>query len=233
MELDTRPPPATARIAEVAAFLPRAWKGLAPVRPLGPQDGPKCMVIPGFLASDRSTAELRQAFADAGWRVEGWDAGLNTGAKADTIALLRERFEAFSDGDKVLLVGWSLGGVFARELAREVPDDALAVVTLGSPFSGDPHWNNVWRMYEWVAGHKVEQPPVIRDHSKPPVPTLALWSRRDGIVAPRAAYGLPEESDEAVELDCTHMGFAVTSTGTRAVVKETMRFLSERELAPR
>jgi pimeloyl-ACP methyl ester carboxylesterase len=189
------------------------------------------MVIPGFLASDRSTAQLRQAFADAGWRVEGWDGGLNTGAKADTVARLRQRFEAFSGGAKVLLVGWSLGGVFARELAREVPGEALAVVTLGSPFSGDPHWNNVWRMYELVAGHKVDQPPIMRDHSKPPVPTLALWSRRDGIVAPRAAYGLPEESDKAVELNCTHMGFAVSTGGTRAVVRETMRFLTARGLA--
>jgi len=228
---DTRPPPATARIAEVAAFLPRAWKALAPVRPLGPPEGPKCMVIPGFLASDRSTAQLRQAFADAGWRVEGWNGGLNTGAKADTVEQLRWRFEQYSGGDKVLLVGWSLGGVFARELAREVPGEALAVVTLGSPFSGDPHWNNVWRMYELVAGHKVDQPPVMRDHSKPPVPTLALWSRRDGIVAPRAAYGLPEESDEAVEMDCTHMGFAVSTSGTRAVVRATMAFLTARELA--
>ena len=66
----------------MASFLPRAWKALTPVRPLGPEDGPKCLVIPGFLASDRSTAELRAAFADAGWRVEGWDGGLNTGAKA-------------------------------------------------------------------------------------------------------------------------------------------------------
>jgi len=231
MELDTRPPPASARIAEVAAFLPRAWKGLAPVTPLGPEGGPKCLVIPGFLASDRSTTALRQAFADAGWRVEGWDQGLNTGASKEMIERLRERFDEFSEGDPVLLVGWSLGGVFARELAREVPDKALAVVTLGSPFSGDPHWNNVWRMYELVAGHKVDEPPIMRDHAKPPVPTLALWSRRDGIVAPRAAYGLPEESDEAVELDCTHMGFAVTDGGTRAVVRATRDFLKQRELA--
>lgn len=215
----------------MAALLPRAWKAMLPVRPLGPAGGPKCLVLPGFLASDRSTAALRSAFAAAGWRTEGWNLGLNTGAKADTIARLRRRFDEFGAGDKVLLVGWSLGGVFARELAREVPDHALAVVTLGSPFSGDPHWNNVWRLYEWVAGHKVDQPPIMRDHSKPPVPTLALWSRQDGIVAPRAAYGLPDESDQAVELRCSHMGFAVSSRGTRAVVEETLRFLQQRGLA--
>jgi hypothetical protein len=232
-EADTRPPPTSARIREVAAFLPRAWKALAPVRPLGPPTGPKCLVIPGFLASDRSTAELRQAFARAGWRTEGWNLGLNTGAKADTIARLRHRFDQFGQGEKLLLVGWSLGGVFARELAREVPDHALAVVTLGSPFSGDPHWNNVWRLYEAVARHKVDQPPIMRDHRKPPVPTLALWSRKDGIVAPRAAYGLTEESDAAVELTCSHMGFAVSPSGTSCVVAATEEFLRARGLHPR
>jgi pimeloyl-ACP methyl ester carboxylesterase len=195
--------------------------------PLGPIDGPKCLVIPGFLASDRSTAELRQAFAESGWRTEGWDAGINTGVKADTISNLRQRLEAFSNGDPVLLVGWSLGGVFARELAREVPDRVIGVVTLGSPFSGDPHWNNVWRLYEWVAGHKVDETPVPRDHSKPPVPTLALWSRRDGIVAPRAAYGLEEERDEAVELNCTHMDFGVGRKATREVVDAVRRFIDK------
>ena len=229
---DTRPPPHSARLREVAAFLPRAWKSLSPVVPLGPANGPKCLVLPGFLASDRSTAQLRHAFAAAGWRVEGWGQGINRGARADTIHRLRERFDAFGQGEKVLLVGWSLGGVFARELAREVPDHALAVVTLGAPFSGDPHWNNVWRLYELVAGHKVDRPPVMRDHSKPPVPTLALWSRGDGIVAPRSAYGRPEESDAAVELTCCHMDFAVGSTATRRVVDETTRFLDERGLLP-
>lgn len=229
---DTIPPPASARLAEIAAFLPRAWKALAPVVPLGSVDGPKCLVLPGFLASDRSTAQLRQSLALAGWRTEGWNLGLNTGAKADTLQRLRRRFDEFGRGEKVLLVGWSLGGVFARELAREVPDHALAVVTLGSPFSGDPHWNNVWRLYEVVARHRVDQPPIMRDHSKPPVPTLALWSRKDGIVAPRAAYGLPEESDAVAELDCCHMDFAVSYPATRRVVDETHRFLDERGLLP-
>jgi len=211
----------------MTSFLPRAWKSFAAPVPLGPVDGPKCLVIPGFLASDRSTAELRQAFAEAGWRTEGWNSGINTGVKADTISSLRQRFDAFSKGDPVLLVGWSLGGVFARELAREVPDRVIGVVTLGSPFSGDPHWNNVWRLYEWVAGHKVDETPVLRDSSKPPVPTLALWSRRDGIVAPRAAYGLEEERDEAVELNCTHMDFGVGRKATREVVDAVRRFIDK------
>jgi hypothetical protein len=230
IDSETRPPGLLPRLNELAVTAANAWKLALPAGPLGPPDGPRCLVVPGFLASDRSTRTLRQAFAEAGWRVEGWNQGLNRGARADILQRLRARFDEVSGGEKVLLVGWSLGGVFARELAREVPDHALAVVTLGAPFSGDPHWNNVWPLYELVAGHRVDAPPVMRDHRKPPVPTLALWSRRDGIVAPRAAYGLPEESDEAVELDCTHLGFAVNRAGATAVVRATERFLKEHNL---
>ena len=132
----------------------------------------------------------------------------------------------------MLVVGWSLGGLFARELARAAPGQVRAVVTLGSPFSGDPKQNNVWRLYEWVAGHKVDQPPLPRIADKPPVPQLALWSRNDGLIAPRAARGLDHERDKAVELDCTHMAFGVSSRAAREVAREIQLFLEEQKLAP-
>lgn len=230
-QADTRPPSQVAKLNELGALLPRVWRSLGHLGPRGPENGSRCLVIPGFLATDRTSMELRRAFAEAGWRTWGWAEGLNTGAKDSTLADLRKRLASLHQGQhKVLLVGWSLGGVFARELAREVPGQVLAVVTLGSPFSGDPHWNNVWRLYEFVAGHKVDDPPIMHIHDKPPVPTLALWSRKDGIVAPRAAYGLPQESDKAVEIGCSHMGFAVSKGGTRRVVEETTRFLCDRSL---
>ncbi len=225
-EADCNAPSTFARLREMATMIPRAWRLALPARPLGPAAGPPCLVIPGFLAHDRSTRRLRQAFAAVGWRVHGWEAGLNRGARADTLDLLAARIDTIAEGKKVLVVGWSLGGVFARELAHRFPDQVAAVVTLGSPFSGEPTWNNVWRLYERVAGHKVDAPPIPRTSAKPNVPTLAIWSRRDGIVAPRAAYGLETERDEAIELTCTHLGFAVTSAGTRAVVEATSEFLN-------
>ena len=92
----------------------------------------------------------------------------------------------------MILVGWSLGGVFAREVAKVRPELVAKVVTMGSPFSGDPRSNNVWRLYEWIAGHPVDKPPIDTDTAeKPPVPTLALWSRKDGIVSIRSTRGLP------------------------------------------
>jgi pimeloyl-ACP methyl ester carboxylesterase len=195
----------------------------------GPADGPPALVIPGFVANDRTTMELRRALAEGGWRVHPWSMGWNLGASEDVIDRLAKRIEDIWDGRKILLVGWSLGGVFARELARKVPDKVRAVVTLGSPFSGDAHWNNVWRLYEWVAGHKVDEPPIERIFDKPPVPSLAIWSAKDGIVAVRAAKGLAHESDEAVEMACGHMAFGVSSKATRQVVREIDRFLKKHD----
>ncbi|MFL6734934.1 MAG: alpha/beta fold hydrolase, partial [Sphingomicrobium sp.] len=158
-----------------------------------------------------------------------WDLGLNRGAQEDVLRHLRQRLETIHDGRPVLMVGWSLGGLFARELAREVPEMTRAAVTLGSPFSGDPHQNNVWRLYEMVAGHKVDDPPILHKPEKPPVPTLAIWSRRDGIVAVRAARGLDGERDKAVEMRCSHMAFGVSGRATRRVTREIESFLKEVE----
>ena len=196
---------------------------------LGPEDGPIAYVIPGFVASDKTCSALRHALADAGWRTYPWDLGFNRGAHADVLRHLRQRLEVIHDGRPVLLVGWSLGGVFARELAREVPEMVRAVVTLGSPFSGDPHMNNVWRLYEWVAGHPVDDPPVMHRPDKPPVPTLAIWSKRDGIVAKRAARGLEGERDKEVEIGCSHMAFGVSRRAGERIAREIGLFLREIE----
>jgi hypothetical protein len=189
----------------------RFYKAFGRLGPRGPVDGPKIMVIPGFVANDRTTLGLQRALADAGYRVTGWGLGLNKGVTADMREKVARQIEAFGGGEKIILLGWSLGGVFAREVAKVRPDLVEKVVTMGSPFSGDPRSNNVWRLYEWIAGHPVDNPPIqTLLAEKPPVPTLALWSRMDGIVSVRSTRGLPGESDRQVEIDCSHMGFGVS-----------------------
>ena len=213
------------RLKEAGWLMPRLLRGFGEVEVLGPEDGPPAYVIPGFFASDATCTELRRALADAGWRVFPWDLGLNRGAHPDVLRHLRQRLEVIYGGRPILLVGWSLGGIFARELAREVPQMVRAVVTLGSPFSGDPHMNNVWRFYEWVAGHPVDNPPVAHGPDKPPVPTLAIWSKKDGIVARRAARGLDGERDEEVEIGCSHMAFGLSRRAGRRIAREIDGFL--------
>ena len=124
-------------------------------------------------------------------------------------------------GQKVVLVGWSLGGIFARELAKRRPELVAKVITMGTPFSGSPYANNAWRAYELVTGHSVERPPVeVELAVKPPVETVALWSPRDGVIAPRSACGLPGERDRAVALRCSHIGFSNSDEAIAAVARE-------------
>ncbi|HSQ98859.1 MAG TPA: alpha/beta fold hydrolase [Sphingomicrobium sp.] len=185
------------------------------------------LVIPGFLCSDQTTFSLRRELASAGFRVHGWKQGWNLGAKRDTLDMLKRRIEGLGHGRPIVIVGWSLGGLFGREYARYHPDEVKAVITLGSPFSGDPRQNNVWKLYERVAGHSVDNPPLPRITEKPPVPHLAIWSRQDGLIAPRSARGLDHERDKEVELSCHHMAFAISRRASRDVVREVCKFLEE------
>ena len=227
---DDLAPPTWHRVREMAWRLPRMLAGLGPIGPRGPEDGPPVLVIPGFLASDRTTMDLRRALARAGWRAHPWLLGMNLGAKPDTMALLEARLDQLADPRKVLVVGWSLGGMFARQLAHRCPEKIRAVVTLGSPFSGNLKTNtNVRELYERIAGHDVNQPPFETRGEKPPVPTLALWSRSDGIVAPSAARGQAHEVDKAVEVDSYHTGFAIHRPVMSRVIAEIRTFLTEVE----
>jgi pimeloyl-ACP methyl ester carboxylesterase len=177
--------------------------------------------------------DMRRALARAGWRVYPWGLGINRGAKPDSMELLGARLDEIYDGRPVLVVGWSLGGMFARELAHRHPDKVRAAVTLCSPFSGDYKTNtNVRELYERVAGHDVNEPPFPRFDGKPPVPTLAFWSRRDGIVAARAARGLDHEIDRAVEIDTYHVGAVLWRPALVRIVSEIEAFLAAAEGKP-
>jgi pimeloyl-ACP methyl ester carboxylesterase len=182
--------------------------------------GHKVMVLPGFMASDQATSRLRRSLENAGFAAFGWGLGRNKGIKADIFDRLDQRIDALECDQPLTLVGWSLGGLVAREYAKYAPHRVAKVVTLGSPFSGNPRANNAWRLYEFVAGHKVDSPPIDAVlNEKPPVPTLALWSARDGVVSRHSACGLHDESDHRIELDCTHMAFVSGPDSIRAIAR--------------
>lgn len=209
--LDSRPPAFPQLLNEARAIA--AWPLRMIKVPAMPAtvDGPPVMVIPGFLSSDRSTAVLRSALAQAGFRTHGWHMGMNWGTRTNTLDRLEARLRRVhaKNDAPVTVLGWSLGGIYARELAKRMPDKVARVVTMGAPFSGDMRANHAWKLYELVNDHKVDAPPIdVRLHEKPPVPTYALWSRRDGIVAPASARGQAGEVDGDEEFDCTHIGFA-------------------------
>lgn len=180
------------------------------------------MVLPGFGAHPARMRPMLQALNQAGHRASDWGLGFNLGIDEARLQALTLRLERLAEheGEPVALVGWSLGGVFAREMAKRAPQAAALVISMGSPISGDPRANNAWRLYQFVTGHAVDAPPVEVDiAAKPPVETIALWSPRDGIVAPRAAAGRPGERDRAVALRCRHLGFASDPEAVAAVLR--------------
>ena len=166
----------------------------------------------GAVELDAAVAFVRLA-ARAGRRDD------TVGARSDLLDRLEYRLNRAGRHGPVSLVGWSLGGLYARELAKRRPDQVARVITLGSPFSGDVRANNAWWLYEMLNDHKVDAPPIeARLAEKPPVPTIAFWSRADGIVAPACARGEPHECDRSIELDCTHMGFMTAACAMQAVL---------------
>lgn len=181
-------------------------------------DGRPVIVIPGFMASDQSTARLRRSLAAAGLAVHGWGLGRNRGVTADMLERLDERMADIDSDHPVTLVGWSLGGLIAREYAKYAPERVARVITLGSPFSGSLRANNAWRTYERIAGHSVDSPPVsVTLREKPVAHTVACWSARDGVVAPACARGRSGERDRTMEFDCSHMAYIVDPKSIRAV----------------
>ncbi len=183
----------------------------------------RIMLLPGFGAHPVRMRWMARQLEKAGHTAKSWGMGVNLGATAERFAKAEQRLlDLFARRDEpIVLVGWSLGGVMARELAKKHPDKVEKVVTMGSPFSGSPRANNGWRAYQAIAGHRVDEPEietVIAE--KPPVETVAFWSPRDGIVAPKSACGKPEERDRAIALRCTHMGFVLSNEAMAALLSE-------------
>lgn len=196
-------------------------KPIAVEKALHPQP---VMLLPGFGAHPNRMRPMADALAEAGHEVHEWGLGLNLGPNQQNFTFLMRRVGTLARQHKrpIALVGWSLGGLFAREIARREPDCVSKVITMGTPFSGDPRANNAWRAYQMVTGHSVNAPPIDCDFTaKPSVPTIALWSPRDGVIHPRSACGWPGERDRAVAIRCSHLGFA----SDPRVVAEVLRQL--------
>lgn len=212
-------PPLSRLLGELAVLLPAGFRSDS--LPVATRPRP-VMLLPGFLASAYSMRPLHKALEAAGHSVSDWGLGFNLGASEHSLDRLRQRVETIArrEGQPLVLIGWSLGGVFAREVAKLAPHAVAAVITMGTPFSGSMRANNAWRVYHLVAGHDVDVPPIPSDIAqKPPVPTFALWSARDGVVAPRSARGAPHERDRAIAVRCLHMRFPRDADVARLILR--------------
>jgi hypothetical protein len=179
------------------------------LRKLSTGDGHPVMVFPGLAASDRLTAPLRAHIAAHGYPVVGWEMGINLGLRRGLVETMLTRLRIWSDrhGRKASLIGWSLGGLYARELAKRDPARVRQVITLGTPSVGDLRANNAWRLYEALNDHKVDSPPIDTIlHECPPVPTCSIYSRDEGIVPPGAVMVPAGEQRENIEVEGSHLG---------------------------
>jgi pimeloyl-ACP methyl ester carboxylesterase len=221
---DDIPPPHPALLAlelrapwEFGSVLP-AWPALRRA-PMG--DGHAVMVFPGLAASDASTVPLRRYLDTRGYRTVGWNQGFNFGPRAGVQDSMRRQLAQACDasGSKLSLVGWSLGGVYARELAKEMPECVRCVVTLGSPFAAHPKATNAWRLYELTSGRDVDREHTQYDlPAAPPVPTSSIYSRTDGIVAWQASIQQPDHGQtENIEVVASHLGLGVNPSAWWAV----------------
>jgi pimeloyl-ACP methyl ester carboxylesterase len=196
----------------LSALLLRAPKG----------DGHPVLALPGFLASDLSMAPMRRYLGELGYEAHAWRMGRNLGGLARMREALRIRLSEIyaASGRKVSLVGWSLGGVYARDLALQAPEMVRNVITLGSPFANDVRATNATALYEALSGEKVEEFAELREAiaGDLPVPATSIYSRGDGVVNWRTCLLRPNDRAENIEVHlASHIGLGVNPAALWAV----------------
>jgi|SRR5882762_5527072 len=202
--------PARGALEFAALPLSRPWLALAPRG-----DGHGVLVLPGLMASDSSTRPLRAFLRRLGYYTRGWRLGRNIGPTEQVLDGLPGALRSLAErtGGPVSLVGWSLGGIFARELAREYPEQVRQVITLGSPFAlVDPRQSRADGTFH-RRGHLHAPPHRLPSRERLrqpiPVPSTAVYSRFDGIVSWRACVEPAGPTHQNVPVRCSHLGFGV------------------------
>lgn len=167
------------------------------------------VVLPGFGADDNSTILLRRYLSLLGYDVHGWKRGRNVRRPGEDLPAVIEQIKALAAKHKlpVTLIGWSRGGIMAREIARQIPEATRMVITLGSPFA-DATANNVGVIWKLLTGEDAPRnPDRMRQLAEPiPVPATAIYTKADGVVAWRACLEKEGPRAENIEVRSTHIG---------------------------
>jgi pimeloyl-ACP methyl ester carboxylesterase len=183
-------------------------------------DGHPVLVFPGMAAGDITTLPLRRFLSSLGYVTHAWGQGLNFGPRSGVLERSSDDIRALADkhGQPVSLIGWSLGGVYARELAKRQPALTRCVITLGTPFTGHPKATNAWRLYELLSRSKVGDSRLMAEiRHPPPVPTTSIYSRSDGIVSWRCSLNDPGPLAENIEVPASHVGMGANPLALFAV----------------
>ena len=219
---ELRPPSALLLMLEGRAF----WEMGAMIaatpwlRRLPRGDGHPVLVFPGMGANDFTTVPLRNFLSGLGYATQAWGQGFNFGPRDGVLKKCAADVRALAEqhGQPVSLIGWSLGGIYAREMAKELPKHARSVITLGTPFSGHPKATNAWRIFEMLSGQRAEDPAMIeRLRTPPPVPTTSIYSRTDGIVSWQCSLNEPGPLTENIEVQASHVGMGMNPMALYAI----------------
>ena len=194
--------------AELATFV-----AVLPLLELAPRgDGHPVVVLPGFMASDLTTTALRQYLRSLGYRVHPWGLGTNVGPTAEALAGCVDLLERAHDRDgrTVTIIGWSLGGIYARQMARDAPDLVRQVITLGSPFQlakgSQTHASWLFSRYSHLHVDPSSLPEPQASRGSLPVPTTAIYTRTDGIVRWHTCLTAAGPTAENIEVRGSHCG---------------------------
>ena len=220
-----KPPGAAMMMAESRAlFELNASLTLFPLLMTAPRgDGHPVLALPGFLASDVSTTLLRRYIGLIGYEPHAWDLGRNFGGVYRMRQSLRDRLRFIyeSSGRKVSLIGWSLGGVYARDLALHMPEYVRSVITLGSPFANDISATSIRKVYETLSGELISDAKLEDIQGLAgdlPVPATSIFTKGDGIVHWRTCLVKENERAENIEIVlASHTGLGVNPAALWAI----------------
>lgn len=190
-------------------------------------DGHTVLVLPGFTAPDITTLPLRRFLESLGYRTAGWELGVNLGIKPAGEAQLEEAIRRLGADGPITIIGWSLGGVYAREAARRQPHLVRRVITLGTPIrnrDGAQWIVNVFKLLNPTAAEDLTDAGTAR-HAQPlTVPMTALYSLRDGIIDGRSCR-VPDADvnlgAQNIQVSATHLGMGF-SLEVLAVLAEVL-----------
>lgn len=178
-------------------------------------DGHSVLVLPGFMATNTSTAPMRRLLGGLGYDAHGWESGRNLKVNEAMLRSLDAQLTRLYEQTerKVSIIGWSLGGVLAREIAKLHPEKVRLVVSLGSPLSNDRSYSSASHLFELLNGR---EPDLIQPgkfdalHEAPPVPTTSILTKTDGIVHWHASVQEEgEHPSENIVVYASHCGLGV------------------------
>lgn len=220
-----RPPSPTLKylearaLLEIGSLLPNVPRLLG--EPRG--DGRKVVLMPGFLADDRSMWPLRRFLSALGYDARGWGLGRNTGDPEELAAAFIANLDSLRiAGERITLIGWSLGGVVARIVAMQREDAVREVITLGTPVEGGPKYTAAGSIYAEKRGLDLDEfEQHVHDMNREglAVPLTVVYSRTDAIVSWRAAIDRYNEQAEHVEVPGSHVGLGFSPRVWRIIAR--------------